>query len=347
MSKIDPGTSDKQVVVLRNAEVIDREAAAWLTRLDRGDLSDAEQKSLKAWLAQDPSHLEALNDMACMWRDMDFLLNELPNEQSEPARISELFTIKPRVMAVAASLFFAVCMTLWANNFFSVERMVFTTDIGRQLTQDFSDGSSAQLNTNTVIEIEFTRNTRIVRLMRGEALFDVAHDPSRPFVVYAGDQAVKAIGTAFVVKIESEQIQVTVTEGQVQLSKRQDATHTNDLKTSEESILISRGEWVNLDGKTSDPKPAVLEESEIDKKLSWSSGKLVFDNERLEDVIKEIARYVPNRIIIEDENLRNVRVSGRFSLGNTEALLEAIEVSLDLNATQIQDKKIRLHRESE
>jgi len=344
MSTDGPDANDKQVVVLRNDEVIDREAASWLTRLDRGELTQAERKGLRQWLAESSKHAEALNEMASMWRDMDFLLNDLSEVQSKRTNLSEVFTIKPRLIAIAASLLIAVFGVFGANYFFSVERMVYYTDIGSQMTQEFSDGSSALLNTNSVIEIEYSRSKRIVRLMRGEAFFDVAHDSSRPFIVYVGDQAVRAVGTAFVVKIESENIQVTVTEGKVQLSKREEVVSNNTVASSQEVILINKGEWVNLDGKSNNPKPQSLEQDEFERQLSWSSGQLVFDNERLEDVIKEISRYIPNKIVIEGDNLKNVRVSGRFSLGDAEALLEAIEVSLDLDATAIEGRQILLSR---
>jgi len=239
MSESGTNAGDNQVVVLRSAEIIDHEAAAWLTKLDRGELNSADREKLKIWLAQDAAHVTALDDMASMWRDMDFVLNDLPELEASRFSFFDLISIKPPVIAAMATIFCAVLVAMWSNPFFHKEQMVYYTDIGHQMTQHLSDGSSAKLNTNSVIEIEYTRNKRIVRLMRGEALFDVAHDPSRPFIVYVGEQAVKAVGTAFVVKIESEKIQVTVTEGQVQLSQREDMTASNDLQHSAEAILIT------------------------------------------------------------------------------------------------------------
>ena len=144
---------------------------------------------------------------------------------------------------------------LWSNLYVPTEYTVRTTEIGGQHLQTFSDGSTAHLNTNSVIEAEFTREARIVRLMQGEALFDVAHDPSRPFIVYVGNRAVQAIGTTFVVRIESENIHVAVTDGQVQLSKREKATDEVLQPEPQEVVLVSKGEGVKVNNKAPLPKP--------------------------------------------------------------------------------------------
>jgi transmembrane sensor len=330
--------------MLRSADIIDGEAADWLTKLDCGELTKKDRIALKKWLAQDPCHGVALNNMAAMWRDMDFLLNDVSLEEPEPLRIMERLSLARGAAAFAVCLMCTLGLILWSGFTIPTEQAVYTTAIGKQHLQELNDGSSALLNTNSVIETDFTRDSRIVRLMQGEALFDVAHDPSRPFIVYVGDRAVKAIGTTFVVRIESENIHVSVTDGQVQLSKREVVTHDWSPPKSQEVILVSKGEWVETNSTTAIPEAQTIENEEFNRRLSWSQGRLVFDNERLELVIKEVSRYVPNKIIIEDPELRDVRFSGRFTLGDTDALLEAIEVTLHVQTTHIKDQEIRLSR---
>ena len=337
-------TKDPQVIALRSADIIDSEAADWLTVLDRGELSQKDRLALKQWLAQAPEHADALNTMASMWRDMDFVLNEHHDEELVSPPLWERLSFTRMAAVATMCLVCALGVILWSGVYVPTEYAVRTTAIGKQHLHTFNDGSSAHLNTNSVIEAEFTRDARIVRLMQGEALFDVAHDPSRPFIVYVGNRAVQAIGTTFVVRIESENIHVAVTDGQVQLSKREKVNDEVLQPESQEVVLVSKGEGVKVNNKTAAPKPHPIADEELSRQLSWSRGQLVFDNERLEQVIKEVSRYVPNKIIIEDPELRDVRISGRFALGDTDALLEAIEVSLSIQTKHIKDQEIRLSR---
>lgn len=342
MTHHDQHPKGEQVIALRSAEVIDNEAADWLTKLDGGDLTNADRHALQQWLAQDPEHANALRGMAAMWRDMDTLLNDIPTTPQPVTHnpFSFVFTTKPMGLAFSALFICTLSLLLWmvagpsAN-----EAAIYVTDIGKQRVEQFKDGSSAHLNTNSMVETEFTNTTRIVRLLRGEALFDVAHDPSRPFIVYAGNRAVQALGTRFVVRLDSDNIRVTVTEGEVQLSKRQTA---NQQQQAQEVILLSKGEEVEVNDKTTTSKPKRVKEEALKRKLSWINGQLVFDNERLEVVIKEVSRYVSSKIIIDDPELRDIRISGRFAIGDTDALLEAIEVSFQVHAKHVEDQVIHL-----
>jgi len=348
----------RQIVLLRTAETIDQEAAAWLVKLDAGRLSKKDRGVLRNWLSEDPVHAIALKALASIWSDMDVMLNDFDSVEdirpfSIAAWLGGLVSIR-----VAGSVLgsVAVVALVWGFVFSGAvfkakpEAAFYTTGIGVQRLESFSDGSSVHLNTDSMIEIDFSGTIRIVRLLRGEALFDVAHDPDRPFVVYVGDRKIQAIGTEFVVRLTSENILLTVTDGRVELSKRSKSTNlVGDSKVpqvdKQEVILVSKGEVIEVDDHRVDlPVPKVVKAAEIERRLSWVGGKLVFKNERLDRVIAEVGRYVPAQIVIEDQELRDVLISGRFQLGDTEALLEAIEVSLDIQAIQGDDHVIRLAR---
>lgn len=338
-----------QVISLRSAEIVENEASNWLAKLDGGDLSAEDRLALKRWLAQDPEHARALKSLAAIWSDMDFLLNDLPEADTTKGAgiFSLLLNIKQVPIALAVVFLCAIGFVVWTvNEGAKVETSFYTTSIGMQLEEHFSDGSVAYINTDSMIETGFSGSARTVRLLRGEAMFDVAHDPARPFVVYAGDREVKAVGTKFVVRLTSENIVVTVTDGQVQLTKRLDHKTISKPEQQEEQevILISEGEEVEVNNNISKPELKVIETDELERRLSWTSGQLVFKNERLEQVVMEISRYVPNRIVIDDPSLRDVRISGRFEIGDTEALLEAIEISFNVRASHIDDQVIQLSR---
>ena len=149
------------------------------------------------------------------------------------------------------------------------------------------------------------------------------------------------IGTKFVVRLTSENIVVTVTDGQVQLTKRQrtgsSASFSNMNKKEQEIIFLSEGEEIELGNQVEAPKIKELSDDEMERRFSWLSGQLVFRNEKLQQVIEEISRYVPAQIIIDDPELKDVRISGRFTIGDTDALLEAIEVSFNVHARHTDD----------
>jgi transmembrane sensor len=343
--------SDKesQVVSLRSEEIIDNEAAGWLTKLDRGNVSAGDRRALKLWLSQAPEHAQALDKLAAMWSEMDFLLNGIPETNKRNVPNPFLLLMPSRKMTYALSVFVICTVSLffWQGpEPVATETSFHSTRIGTHRLEQFSDGSSAHLNTNSIIETEFSNFARIVRLLRGEALFDVTHDPDRPFIVYAGNRVVKAIGTKFVVRLDSENIVLTVTDGQVQLSKRQKGDGPAPKSQEQEIILVSKGERVEVNDEVATPKPEVIQNNDLERQLSWVSGQLVFENERLEQVIEEVSRYVPDRIIIDDPELLDTRISGRLKIGDTDALLEAIEVSFNVQADHTGDRAIHLSPET-
>lgn len=342
-----------RIISLRTQEAIDSEAADWLVKLDGGRLSAKDRRALRTWLSEDPEHAQALKRLVSIWSDMDIVLNDLPDTHQSKTRniLSILLPAKWLSPALIAVFLGVVGLSVWL--YFPVDRQSIietafhATEVGIQHVEQFSDGSMAHLNTDSIIETEYSNSSRIVRLLRGEAMFDVVHDPIRPFIVYAGNQQVKVVGTKFVVRLTSENIIVTVTDGQVQLSKRQKTESSiavDQVMTGQqqEVILVSEGEEVEIGNKVEVPELKVVSDEELDRRFSWLSGQLVFRDERLEQIIKEISRYVPARIVIEDPDLKDVRISGRFEIGDTDALLEAIEVSFNVQTSHIENKVIHL-----
>jgi transmembrane sensor len=342
-------TSNK-VIPLHTDNTIDDEASLWLVRLDNGNLSEQSRKELKAWLAADERHPVALKAMADIWNDMDDVLMMISDETpSKNVSLWPLLTPVFKPILAAASVSF-LAIFIWLAMPENVEKNSYVTLIGQQIDARFEDGSIIHLNTNSHIETEFSDEKRIIKLIKGEALFEVAHDPNRPFIVYAGDRLVQAIGTKFVVHLESENIQVTVTDGKVKMSKVELNTTLNDIKElnsatiKKDDIFIAKGEKV-IAGSNQAPKLTNVKAENLARELSWLDGKLIFDNERLFDVIKEINRYDNIEIVLKDPSLHNIRISGRFDLGDSEALIEAIELSFNIKSQQLEPNKILLTKE--
>ena len=343
-------TSNK-VIPLHTISMIDDEASIWLVRLDNGSLSEQSRKELKTWLSADKRHPAALKAMADIWDDMDEVLIIIDDENSSN-NVSIWPVLEPifKPLALAASISF-LAIFLWLTIPTDVQKNSYATLMGQQLDATFDDGSIIHLNTNSRIETEFSDAKRIIKLIKGEALFEVAHDPNRPFIVYAGDRLVQAIGTKFVVHLKSENIQVTVTDGKVKMSKVALDTNLTDIKAldsaaiQKDDIYIAKGEKVIV-GSSQAPKLTYIKPENLKRELSWLDGKLIFDNEALFDVIEEFNRYVDITIVLKDPSLHNIRISGRFDLGDSEALIEALELSFNIKSQRLASNKILLTKKT-
>ena len=343
-------TSNK-VIPLHTINMIDDEASIWLVRLDNGNLSEQSRKELKTWLSADKRHPAALKAMADIWDDMDEVLIIIDDENSSN-NVSIWPVLEPifKPLALAASISF-LAIFLWFAMPTDVQKNSYATLMGQQLDATFDDGSIIHLNTNSRIETEFSDEKRIIKLIKGEALFEVAHDPNRPFIVYAGDRLVQAIGTKFVVHLKSENIQVTVTDGKVKMSKVALDTNLTDIKAldsaaiQKDDVYIAKGEKVIV-GSNQVPKLTYIKPENLKRELSWLDGKLIFDNEELFDVIEEFNRYVDITIVLKDPSLHNIRISGRFDLGDSEALIEALELSFNIKSQRLASNKILLTKKT-
>ena len=338
--------ANKAVISLRTDDLIRDEAANWLVRLENslGKEKQAakDQAELRKWLAEDPRHGQILKRQAAIWDDMDIFARAAFNTEHE-VKISfwsGLYrSATARAWAYACSVFIVAAVWLFVPLEQASDEQFLSTNVGSQRIELLSEGSSAHLNTDSLIEVNFNENERAITLLRGEAMFDVAHNPDRPFVVYAEGSAVKAVGTRFVVRLTSDRIRVTVAEGQVQLSSH--PAYIDELTSPaqelladpqniavQEVILLSQGQEAEIDfHKPHAPVLNEVDEDEFQRKLSWLGGRLVFLDETLEFIITEISRYTPVRVVVTDPELKELRLSGRFQVGDTEALLEAIEVS--------------------
>ncbi len=339
--------TNNKVIPLHTLSMIDDEASIWLVRLDNGNLSDQLRKELKSWLSADKRHPVALKAMADIWDGMDEILMTIDDDESSK-NVTLWPVLKPifEPFALAASVCFLAILVFFAipND---VQKNTYATVVGQQMSTTFDDGSIIHLNTNSRIETEFSDEKRIIKLIQGEALFEVAHDPERPFIVYAGNRLVQAIGTKFVVHLKSENIQVTVTDGKVKMSKvplnktLTDIKDLNNTDTKKDDVYITKGEKVIV-GANQAPKLTLIKPENLKRALSWLDGKLIFVNEELFDVIEEINRYIDVEIVLKDPSLHKITISGRFDLEDSEALIEAIELSFNMDSQRLDSNKVLL-----
>jgi len=352
------------ILKFETREVLDREAAGWVARQDARALTAAEQTELDAWLAASTNRRASYERAKGLWGDLDDLAALCAEELEASAAATPPPTARvgAKVVAVAACLMvmvglFAGIVTQPGPEDAQLARHV--TAIGEQRTIALSDGSSIILNTNSDLEVLFDDKVRLIKLHRGEAYFEVAKDPNRRFRVDAGDNAVVAVGTAFIVHRKIGTVDVAVTHGIVELQQallRPDGHETeDDQKDTNPGDRQEDRYWTSVaamvvgqSASIPDGGGEIIRDKigDMERVLDWTDGSLVFQGEPLSEVVKSISRYSGYRFEIEDKDLNSLRVGGVFKVGDVTGLVEALEASFGVDAEYIGEAEIKLSRAS-
>lgn len=348
------------VVDFTNQGSIDDQAARWVAKLDFDEPDKETFEAFKQWINQSSEHRTAFESYVGVWGRMNILSQLVPPREQKSEQkpgfwrhSNSFFAIKPWL--VVCSLLVAVVLIF--QNVKTPAPKFYTTEIGEQATFKLNDGSTALLNTNSRIEVRYTRERRLVRLDYGEVHFDVMSNPDIPFEVYAGQGLVRAIGTAFTVHLRKDDVEVVVTEGVVEIGAvegdavEESIVERNAVKPTASSqphggqnskrSQVLAGSLATYDRYTA--KHILLAElDKIDEKLSWHNGLLVFEDEPLEKVVAEVGRYTATRILIPERKIRQLKIGGQFKVGDTAAMFEALKISFNIHAKVISEDLIYL-----
>lgn len=386
-----------------NTQKIKEEAAQWLLKLDEeSSLSEKDADLFKQWIATSEVHRETVIRMAKTWSDMDVLAEVMaPQEASRrsKAAILRAWLLTPVIaivylleqlikksawllssgfknsrafaVVVVLSIVFAV---VWQSNSPVVKPAnIYATAVGEHANYLLDDGTTLWINSNSRVAVEYSEKFRRIRLLQGEAYFDVKKDPARPFEVFAGSRLIRAIGTSFSVYRLEDRIEVLVSEGKVELAIVDETlvitpddhiAHSDSSDDSEkQSQLANSSQAVTVTQKIGELEagqrmsiPAVndvafqneehnvvqLDVGEVSRKLSWLDGKLVFAGESLEEVVKEISRHTSIRIDVPDPVLRKMRIGGHFRTGETDALFHVLESGFGIQVKKLNENHVEL-----
>lgn len=328
----------KKVLYLPNSDRIHEEAAAWILRMESSNLGAQEENELRVWVSQSPLHLQILQDTAEVWDRMDIMagLSELlPLERAENEEPS--VKMAPKKITAFASLFLGVLFLGVIVSQWGSQTTEYETGVGRLDTVKLQDGSAITLNTATKLKTAITAEHRNIELVQGEAFFEVAHDPNKPFIVTAGNTRVEAIGTAFSVQLLGNEVEVAVTEGKVRVTRMTSSTEREQIAPA--PFYMQGGEIVQI-------KPAKAEQirtikpEQIAQVLMWQQRMLVFNGQPLSDVISEFSRYTDTRIDITDQQTAAIRVGGYFRSDDLDGMLKSLKENFGIqieraSATQI------------
>ncbi|MBW7896430.1 MAG: FecR domain-containing protein [Opitutaceae bacterium] len=326
-------------------ESIEARAAAWLAQQDDG-LTEAEIRVFAAWRAEDPRHEAAVTRLEQAWETMQQLRNFRPDAAQHPDRdllapekIENMisFPVRPVLAAAAAIAVMAAAM------FFGilsppppdhpapaplVAADYYATTAGGYQRATLPDGSVVELNEQSEMNLRFTKGERRVVLRKGEIHFTVTKNRERPFIVEANGVNVRAIGTAFNVRMMTDVIEVLVTEGVVSL----DNPRNESPGATTEPPMINAGDRavVDLNSATSRLWIEHLTEAAIDEALSWQGSWLVFVDTPLSEVVSQFNGRNKVQITIEDAELGNSLVRGNFHAENIEGLVRLMASDEDI-----------------
>jgi transmembrane sensor len=281
------------------------QAAAWLLRLNDPACSDDDQRSFDAWLGASERHAEEYRRFQNLWRRLDGLSGEQPSSRRGER------TGRLAVAMAALALGIGLLIGKHWNWPVAATEETFVTAVGETRQVVLADGTTVDLNADSRLVATLDSATRRIRVERGEALFIVADDSARSFEVQAGAGVLRDMGTTFDVALAGENVTVGVIEGAVEVR----------LSGSNEKTVIGGGERIAYSPAGLSPPGRFDGEAAT----AWRSGRFVFRDMPLDEVVGQLNRHHPCRTVLADARLARLRVSGAFRIADRDGLLTAIE----------------------
>jgi transmembrane sensor len=336
------------------------EASAWFIEFRAGDVNGDARLQFIEWLRRSPEHIHAYLEVSGVWAelptsdpegkiDIVSLIARARNEadvialtpdSSRPSNIGppaepRMLRHRPRrAVLAAAALAILASVTAIVWSVIDVGGS-YSTGIGEQRTLQLSDGSTIELNARSKVRINFSERQREVSLLEGQALFRVAKDSRRPFVVRAGDAEVRAVGTEFDVYRKQSATVVTVVEGRVE-------TYDGSSSSGATAIVLSAGEQLTV-------LPHVLTRptrTDTVVATAWVQKRLIFEETPLRDVAEEFNRYNRRPLTIDDRELQNVKISGVYSSTDPASLINFLRNQSSIQVIETENQVRVVHRDA-
>jgi transmembrane sensor len=357
------------------------EACEWFIECRAGDLDNAARAEFDRWLRKSPEHQSAYLEIAAIWNegptlgasnrwDLDELVAQaaedpaniiawertratshtpqsVPNRIETNERITAAVTGRRRLFAIAASVLLA---TAALATYILTSSGVYATALGEQRSLPLSDGSTVELNSLSKIRVGYSEHERTVDLLQGQALFHVAKDSTRPFIVRIGQTRVRAVGTQFDVYRKPDGTVVTVVEGRVAIlneghpsgPKHEGEQGLRDpapgaavaefaQQEGEGAIFLSAGEQITVSPRRAARRTV---HPNLAGATSWTQRQLVFDSASLVDVAEEFNRYNERKLVIDPAALETLHVSGVFSSTDPASLIRFLRDRPSLRVTE-------------
>lgn len=307
--------------VARNNRRNDAQAARWVVRLEAGSLSASEQAELDAWLESDPRNRGALIRAQAVWLDLDRVaaLAQPSGRRSSSSDGLVEPPVFPRRWVLAAGLGSIAVGGVGGWWSWRARGDSYVSGEGEIRRVTLADGSVMTLNSSSRARVDYTPAQRSISLERGEALFEVTKDRARPFVVSAGNLSVRAVGTAFAVWRRDSRTYVTVAEGVVEVSDPHGPSRESGTQLTANELGVATHTGLRIQRLTP---------QDLDRRLAWREGMLIFDGQTLSEAVREINRYGRKPIRIDDPQLAARPVVGLFRAGDSEGFAKTVAAAL-------------------
>lgn len=308
-------------------------ATYWVARKRLGLMSPADHAAFEAWRA-DPDNAAALAEVDDMVEEVGAIAAFSEVRAMREAALAARPPKRPpwrAFGAIAASLAAVVLAGTYVANLpeapapsarpipasAAVQRYV--TGVGEQRTVALADGSTVALNTGSVVEVAYSPARRDIRLLQGQALFQVAHNASRPFVVTAGDRTVTALGTKFDVRLDGQSVKVVLIEGRV-------AVEPLRLRGVERIAPVLARHTLDPGEQLVSIPDANIEIASVDttRATSWERGQVIFRDNTIAEAVAEMNRYSDTQLVVDDPRIAQLKISGVFGVNREENFLAAL-----------------------
>lgn len=309
------------------------EAAAWLARL-RGPDRDAEiERGFRRWLQARPAHEQAFQQLTERLEIVERMKTRpLPHSWRSQS---------PRPKALRMSwLLAAACAIAAFGAAFLLRESDVSTRVGEQRMLTLEDGTRVYLNTDTRLVVRYSDDLRGIELKSGEALFEVSKDPNRSFAVSAGSRQVQAIGTAFVVRRNDDELTVTLLEGKVRVVEPSGEAGVGSADPARNGFAAARQTPLSP-GQRLTVTPSggsTVDEPALDKVTAWRRGQVAIDDLSLAEAVREMNRYSPVKLVVADAAAGNLRVGGFFRIGDSRGFASAVAATYHLRLIEENDQ---------
>lgn len=317
----------------------------WLVKLEAAAGDSVTRKEFEAWRARDSRHAIAFEQVAGLWDspelrgalalhrdrgDFSAPVQDRTNANSVAGRsAASMPRWGTRVAALAAVLLLAVAIARFAglDDYLNAD---YVTATGQQRSVILPDGSTMMLNSASAVAVDFDGPRRTIRLLQGEAYFEVASDPARPFRVLGHYAEVEAIGTAFSVRAAEERDDIVLEEGHVAILPNVRGAQALTLSERQSLAVSAAG-------------AGVISPANLENDLAWVQGRIRFENRPLGQVLDELRRYHRGFIVVAKGHVEQVRVSGNYRLDNPALIVASLAEAVGATLTRLSDHVLILH----
>lgn len=332
-----------------NAQIYS-EAAEWFVTCRSGAMGDAERRKFDHWLRQSPQHLSAYVELAAIWDegpgldaerryDTETLIADALADRSNVAELTRpdppvrTLSVPSRVRWLAASAAVLAIGLATVVYVYMLRDPLYVTHVGEQRSIALPDGSTMELNSRTKVRVHYQEHERGLELIEGQALFRVAKDASRPFIVTSDGTRVRAVGTQFDVNKKREGTVVTVVEGRVSVQTNVPDARVDPLDVEVAAPmpqLLVAGEQITVTDTEAQP----IKRPDVARAIAWTQRQLVFEGATLTEVAEEFNRYNPRQLIVQDPDLYDFHISGVFASTDPGALLQFLRERADVQVVE-------------